>query len=813
MVLILGLTVAVAKAETPVVNGYFCLPTQTMDNDGLPHILEHLIFLGSEDYPYKEALDYLANRCLAKRTNAWTSTDHTCYTVYTAGTSGFLQILPIYLDHLLFPTLRREDFVTEVHHINGKGHDAGVVYSEIQGSKYATSSSRALKKKMYPNDSGYYALTGGKLENMRNSTTIEKVRAYHKKYYRPENLLLTITGRIEENQLFETVRHIEEKLLNKWSEGGRPDYEKPWTNEIEPTGYDDNYIFEHMFPDEDEDKAHVIVAWRLNHHISDNIPMLEAYELIFKYLSSSKVSPLEADFVHSEDPIASSVGFFSFKYSKPAVGLKFANVPSNRTKEVIPRMEKVVNQVLEDGPDNFDLVRIHDYINTGLLKNQKENENSPHSFFPDATLLDKIYGEKPEHFQQYVTASQWSSAHKNHNSSYWIALINDIFNNHHYMAVEGKPSLELSKNATEAEQLRIQEQIESLGEEGLAAKAKELEDAIASQTLPGEDVLQKIPLGNVNKIQFRTLQPYNRTMNPDNAIDFSALPFKVQVNDVKSTFVTVNIYIDLLSANFTIEQRRYLPLFIDMWTKSPMIKNGTITDIGGVIKRYHKYLIKFQMGQSHSYVEMGGQMELSKLEEAISFIHDRINYPYFNENDLKTTVNIRLNKGTPSATRILSGLLDGIYYTNQTFDHHTSHLVQKNFLTKIQEKIDNNQTQSIIDDLYAMTRILGNSQKRFLHIAGNVQKLTEKYGSKLEIFSKIFNSTKTNESQEDLSQRYEFPKESEYRNEERTPNQHVALGVDSTSSCFMTQTIMYNNTDWSLPEVNHLAFVLDYSML
>ena len=85
---LLGLTIAVAKAETPVVNGYFCLPTQTMDNDGLPHILEHLIFLGSEDYPYKEALDYLANRCLAKRTNAWTSTDHTCYTVYTAGTSG-----------------------------------------------------------------------------------------------------------------------------------------------------------------------------------------------------------------------------------------------------------------------------------------------------------------------------------------------------------------------------------------------------------------------------------------------------------------------------------------------------------------------------------------------------------------------------------------------------------------------------------------------------------------------------------------------------------------------------------------------------
>lgn len=38
----------------------------------MPHTLEHLIFLGSEDYPYKGVLDLLANRCLASGTNAWT---------------------------------------------------------------------------------------------------------------------------------------------------------------------------------------------------------------------------------------------------------------------------------------------------------------------------------------------------------------------------------------------------------------------------------------------------------------------------------------------------------------------------------------------------------------------------------------------------------------------------------------------------------------------------------------------------------------------------------------------------------------------
>lgn len=121
-----GLTLVIAEVEGPVVNGYFCLgnltfalslnlnftivthsfsATEAHDDDGLPHTLEHLIFLGSEDYPYKGVLDLLANRCLASGTNAWTDIDHTCYTMETAGSEGFLSLLPIFLEHILYPTL------------------------------------------------------------------------------------------------------------------------------------------------------------------------------------------------------------------------------------------------------------------------------------------------------------------------------------------------------------------------------------------------------------------------------------------------------------------------------------------------------------------------------------------------------------------------------------------------------------------------------------------------------------------------------------------------------------------------------------
>lgn len=41
-----GLTVVLAQADSPIVNAYFCLATEAWTEDGLPHTLEHLIFLG-----------------------------------------------------------------------------------------------------------------------------------------------------------------------------------------------------------------------------------------------------------------------------------------------------------------------------------------------------------------------------------------------------------------------------------------------------------------------------------------------------------------------------------------------------------------------------------------------------------------------------------------------------------------------------------------------------------------------------------------------------------------------------------------------
>jgi Zn-dependent M16 (insulinase) family peptidase len=209
--------VSIAQVEGPLVHGFFCLATEAHDDDGLPHTLEHLVFMGSEKYPYKGVLDLLANRCLAQGTNAWTDVDHTCYTITTAGTDGFLNLLPIYMDHILYPTLTDSAYITEVHHVNGDGEDAGVVYCEMQARENTSDdlTHYEMLQLMYPGKCGYKSETGGRMLNLRVSTSNEKVQSYHHGYYRPDNLCLVITGQIEASQIFETLKPFEDKILSK----------------------------------------------------------------------------------------------------------------------------------------------------------------------------------------------------------------------------------------------------------------------------------------------------------------------------------------------------------------------------------------------------------------------------------------------------------------------------------------------------------------------------------------------------------------------------------------------------------------------
>ena len=180
--------VVVVDQQGPKLFGYFVLATEIHDDTGAPHTLEHLCFMGSKSYKYKGFLDKLATRAYSSL-NAWTATDHTAYTVETAGWAGLAQIIPVYLDHLILPTLTDAGCVTEVHHIDGEGNDAGVVYSEMQALQNTAAEIMEIRAKhlMYPEGVGFRYETSGMLGPLRVLTP-QRIRDFHREMYQPKNL-------------------------------------------------------------------------------------------------------------------------------------------------------------------------------------------------------------------------------------------------------------------------------------------------------------------------------------------------------------------------------------------------------------------------------------------------------------------------------------------------------------------------------------------------------------------------------------------------------------------------------------------------
>jgi Zn-dependent M16 (insulinase) family peptidase len=209
-----GMRVILADRKGPKINGYFTLATEILDDSGAPHTLEHLVFMGSKSYQYKGLLDKLASRAYSM-TNAWTAVDHTAYTLETAGWDGFAQILPIYLEHVILPTLTDEGCMTEVHHIDGEGNDAGVVYSEMQALQYNSSELMDLRARrlLYPENIGFRYETGGMMEALRVLTP-ERIREFHRSMYQPRNLAVIIVGETDHDDLLDILDKFEESIAD-----------------------------------------------------------------------------------------------------------------------------------------------------------------------------------------------------------------------------------------------------------------------------------------------------------------------------------------------------------------------------------------------------------------------------------------------------------------------------------------------------------------------------------------------------------------------------------------------------------------------
>ncbi|XP_050532841.1 uncharacterized protein C05D11.1-like [Daktulosphaira vitifoliae] len=723
-----GITIVFGDIDGPIVNGYFTLATETHDDDGIPHTLEHLIFNGSEDYPYTGVIPLLANRCLSSGICANTHVDHTRYTVSTAGSEGFLSLLPIYLDHILYPTLTDAGFITEVHHITSEGKDAGVVYCEMQGCENNAEVIvyQSFLKKVYPGKCGYKSIYGGTMKNLRESITIEKIRKYHQAYYRPENLLLLVTGKVDHSSLFNSLEPVIQKILSK---GSRGEYVKPWQNSVDPLTESSNYA--ELFPCDVETNGLINIGWR------GPIGSIYSYKYkacdsLLNYLTRFHIL---LEFVQISDPLCSTVSFRISDNLNPFIILEFYNVPFQKLDEeqISSKLNEVFNKLNCDN-DYFNLKTLKKSIKRRKLSKLKNLNNDPTFTLSNLIIGDFLYGTSQSDLDERLNTINILDKLLEEDISFWKLILNDYLLNNYKVVVRGIPSIKKQHELANEEIQRVSQRKKNLGEDGLKLKAIELLSAKTEyEKKPPSEMYTSVKIPDVTLINCLTYDTFSsNSINQHNLFKTSEVPLFVEINNIKSNFIYLRAFIN--TKDLALNLRKYLLIYLDLITESSVIRNGIQLDYTelrkdilltkasiGIGSRY------FSFGYFTSVILLTLKIKLENYDTGINRLHDLLCNTFITKEMFSIMLSRVINE-VPSYRRdghyMLKQILINMMYRQDNNAYACSTLKQYKFLTSLQKTIESEEGWKVVnEDLNKLKLFLANPDNIKVHITGNIDKL------------------------------------------------------------------------------------------
>ncbi|PBK77299.1 hypothetical protein ARMSODRAFT_874850 [Armillaria solidipes] len=746
-----GLSVVHLDYTAPIVNGYFVVGTEIFDDSGCPHTLEHLVFMGSEKYPYKGIIDHLANRGFSNGTNAWTDTDHTAYTVSTAGEQGFLQLLPIYVDHILYPTITQAGFVTEVHHIDPSGQDSGVVYSEMQGRENTSGDLMALRAQrlLDPPGCAYRSETGGLMEALR-VLSVEQIRKYHATYYVPHNLTLIVGGKLSSgtSSLLDVVQNKVEPVLisHGQNKGPRPSgWKRPF---VETASAARPPIAETIketieFPEQDESVGEVTITF-LGPAANDFLGR-KAVDILATYLTSSAVAPLNKEFVEIESPLCTYIYFSEdIRATRVYLPIYIGSIPAEHLDTFDQKLKTTFQRIADEG---IDMERMAMVINRDERQLRSKLESAKGDTFSTNIITDFLYGaEDGSELKDSMDEINQYNEIRSFSSKQWTDLLKKYFIDPASVVVIGKPSAVLAKKLEEDEKARVAAQVEGLGPEGLKKAAKELEDAKAEHDLPiPTEVLTKFPIPDVKSISWIPVQSLQEpgkgrrsapgrtetSLSQHVHNDGSDLPFFIQYDHVESDFVTVHGYFSL--AKVPHHLRPHISTYLSAFFALPVQRqSGEWLSHEEVINKLDDETVSYEvgLGVSNAFAEtlrVSIKVEVSGYEVAVAWLRDLVYGARFDKERLQVTV-AKIQQSLPELKRdgntVLGSLWADLLYNESSTSRAGGVLPQIDFIPKLVKRLQE-EPEKVVADFEEIRKYMTDPSGIRFSITGDVIKLPQ----------------------------------------------------------------------------------------
>lgn len=641
-----GMQVVVADRQGPKINGYFTLATEIFDDSGAPHTLEHLIFMGSKSYRYKGLLDKLSSRAYSG-TNAWTATDHTAYTLETAGWDGFAQVLPVYLEHIILPVITDDAIVTEVWHIDGEGNDAGVVYSEMQAVQFRSPEIMDLKARrlMYPENVGFRYETGGMTEALRVLSP-ERIRQFHRDMYQPRNLCLVIVGETDHENLLEILNEFEESIKDDIP-SLEAKFQRPWIDSAQPPALKESIITTAEFPEEDESVGEILVGFFGPNCI--DLIATSALNVLLTYLCGSSVSILENVLVEKEE-LASSVSHWWESRPNSVIWLQPTGVATEKLEFVEKRLFQLLNEVASNPLDMG-------YMKECIRREKRQvkfHAETSESFYATNIITDYLFGNRDgstlrdlETLSEYDALEKWTDEE-------WRNFLRTWMVDAHHISILGKPSLEMATKMKADEEARITKRKEELGEDGLQKLAKRLEEAKTNNDVPiPAEVIDRWTVPGTESIHF--IESDTARSGRGRAVGFGKgqaqalidgspegkLPLFIQFEDVPTNFVHITIHIG--TAEVPVELKPLMPIFSDNFFNTHIMRDGELVNFEQVVMELERDSIGYGIGSARTLADPEGfmiqfQVEPDKYAAAVNWLRTMMFDSVFDPQRLKAAV-------------------------------------------------------------------------------------------------------------------------------------------------------------------------------
>lgn len=728
-----GLQVTLIDQASPIVNGYFAVATEIMNDTGCPHTLEHLIFMGSKKYPYKGLLDILGNLAFSS-TNAWTATDQTVYTLTSAGWEGFKMLLPVYLDHLFNATITDSACYTEVYHVDGKGKEKGVVYSEMQGIENQSwfISNLATQRALYKN-SGYKSETGGLTKNLRDLNA-ETIRKYHADNYRPENLCIIVTGSVNEKELLDMMDIFDSELQDLPEIPNK----RPFVDTPRDLPLSENITQTVSFPDKDETSGSVNINW-IGPDSRDQV-LDQAIDILGQYLTSSSVSLFGQHFTEVDDPWCTSADFYTESYILTGMVLGFSNVAKDKLQLFPPKILELMKSHCD--ASKMDLVRLKDLVEQSMWKFIHNAEKSPENM-AYISIFEFEYGENSgedlENFtktlNEFKTLLEWDI-------DQWVSVFQKYYVDNKCCITIAEPSKALYKQNKAENSKVLKDRKASLGEAGLKKLEDKLNEAQKNNNVAiPDDILAAFGRPDPSKINFIKTESIASGINKDVAVSDSKtalaiyadtpkdFPMYVHFENHESNFVNIH----LLFSSFEIEEK-YLPLlkvFETITTLPIEEEDGTVTPYEDVVKQFKRDVITSHFGNSFNgrfadFMTFSMAVKSENYQIAIDWYIKMLFQTRFTKERVVVALNKLINS-LPELKRSGSYMLSYLYnkhtFTERSFLKTSEVIYNENYFKEVMKTIEEGDFSMIETQLNNIRDQLFQKSNTRILVFGDVTKL------------------------------------------------------------------------------------------